>query len=85
MSDQPIQSDTDLMQAFVAAHGDAPVEEGSKGPAKASRKPESETPPETPETLGEEDDEDDGDGFLDEATLQALGLGKKDEPSSGET
>jgi len=82
MRDQPIQSDTDLMQAFVAMHGDAPVEEGSKGPAKASRKPEPETPPETPVTPPEGEEEDEG---LDEATLQALGLGKKEEPSSGET
>lgn len=81
MNDLPMQSDTDLMQAFVALHGDAPSEEGPKGPAKASRKPQSETPPEAPETP-EQEEEDEG---LDEATLQALGLGKKEEPSSGAT
>jgi hypothetical protein len=85
MSDQPIQSDTDLMQAFVALHGDAPPEEGSKGPARASMKPESETPPETPVTPEAEEEGEEGDEGFDEATLQALGLGKKEEPSSGET
>lgn len=79
MKDQPVQSDTDLMQAFVTLHGDAPTEGGPKGPAEASQKPESETLPETPEV---EEEEDEG---LDEATLQALGLGKREEPSSGET
>jgi len=76
MSDLPMQSDTDLMQDFVTLRGNAPTEEGLKGPARGSRQPESETPQEV------EGEEDEG---LDEATLQALGFGKTEEPSSGET